>query len=334
MSDHEPHVGPAEQFAEHLLNMNQQLTNELGAVKIEVAELRARAMSVPPAPANSSRPIGRDPKPFSGQRDQVETFLSHVRLLIRLRPDRFSNDTDKCLFTASFFEGSAFSWFQPLLVKDPEELLLNFDKFTNILSRTFGDSFLRENAEDRLLDLKQTGSVAAYSSEFRRRAAHVDINELGLVAIFRRGLKPALQSELLKIRDHFETVQQLSDIAIRMDQRIYFKEPSHHKSHDTHRRPAPNHRRDFAPANPRPTPVVEESMDMELGATTLYKPLTKEEKDRRRSAGLCMYCAKPGHIALRCPAKNRTRTVAATTVSFNLVDPNIPESEKALSKNV
>lgn len=138
----------------------------------------SRAQSVPDAIPLT--PFGREPKPFAGQREHLESFLDHLRLIFALQPQSFPTDKQKVLFTASYLEGPAFSWFQPLLTKDDEELLSDFAKFTNGLIHTFGDTYLMENAEDRLHDLKQLTSVAHYSSEFRRLAAHTRINEEGL----------------------------------------------------------------------------------------------------------------------------------------------------------
>lgn len=49
--------------------------------------------------------------------------------------------------------------------------------------------YLRRKAEDRLRELKQTSSVAAYISTFNVLAALVDWNEASLAARFRTGLK-------------------------------------------------------------------------------------------------------------------------------------------------
>ena len=237
------------------------------------------------------------------------------------------------MFAASFFEGAAFSWFQPLLTADPEHLLQSFEQFATRLLRTFGDSFLKENAEDRLLELRQTGAVAAFSSEFRRLAAHVGINEAGLVAIFRRGLKPSIQDELAKIPDHFDSVAALTEVAIRIDQRMFARQ---------HSRRAPDSRSDFPrrvvarpPVHPAPVHVHhDQSVPMEIGSVNRFKPLSNEEKDRRRREGLCMYCGKPGHVALRCPAKRPSQRAAATKMTFNLVQPDSTVPEPSSSKNV
>ena len=69
-----------------------QLVQENQSLRAEMQHLRARFDAANLAVAtqtatndqgsNSSR-LARDPKPFSGQRDVVEPFLDHVRLVLR-----------------------------------------------------------------------------------------------------------------------------------------------------------------------------------------------------------------------------------------------------------
>lgn len=288
------------------------------------AQVQAPAPGSTPVPEQSmSRaPLGREPKPFGGQREHLELFLDHLRLIFALQPHRFPTDKQRVLYTASYLEGAAFSWFQPLLTKDDENLLSDFKKFAEALVQTFGDAFLAENAEDRLLDLKQTTSVANFSSEFRRLAAHVRINEEGLVALFRRGLKPQIQDELAKIRERFTTVNAMSETAIRIDQRFFARKQIARSAHGAPFRFVPQGGSSrFVPHANRPSaretvsapsrPFERDPNAMEIGSATRYKPLTTEEREHRIRQHLCLYCGKDGHVAKSCPNKV-VRRVAAT----------------------
>ena len=46
---------------------------------------------------------------------------------------------------------------------------------------------------------------------------------------------------------------------------------------------------------------------MEIDAAHRRGPLSEAEKQRRRANRLCLYCGGPGHIAIHCPHRPRTR---------------------------
>ena len=66
------------------------------------------------------------------------------------------------------------------------------------------------------------------------------------------------------------------------------------------------------PAN-TPTP-------MEIDTTRRRGPLSEEEKQRRRTNRLCLYCGGPGHIAINCPHRPR-RQVNQIVASSNCTKP-------------
>jgi hypothetical protein len=51
--------------------------------------------------------------------------------------------------------------------------------------------------------------------------------------------------------------------------------------------------------------------------STRFKSLIQEEKYRRRSKGLCLYCGEPNHIAQNCPNKGRFKARVATSINKN-----------------
>ena len=59
---------------------------------------------------------------------------------------------------------------------------------------------------------------------------------------------------------------------------------------------------------------------MEVDAARRRGPLSDAEKQRRRTNRLCLYCGGPGHIAIHCPHRPRTRQVNQVSAS-NKVDP-------------
>ena len=45
-------------------------------------------------------------------------------------------------------------------------------------------------------------------------------------------------------------------------------------------------------------------MEIDAAKVTISSKLSLEEKERRRKLGLCLYCGKPGHIAINCSLKS------------------------------
>ena len=62
---------------------------------------------------------------------------------------------------------------------------------------------------------------------------------------------------------------------------------------------------------------------MEIDSTRRRGPLTETEKQRRRANRLCLYCGRPGHIAINCPHRPRRQIyqVSANT-KLDLDSPN------------
>ena len=62
-----------------------------------------------------------------------------------------------------------------------------------------------------------------------------------------------------------------------------------------------------------------------------FKPLTNEEKERRRKYNLCLYCGNPGHVATTCPNKAKKirsiETPSATTQSNSAESKNNSSSK-------
>lgn len=67
--------------------------------------------------------------------------------------------------------------------------------------------------------------------------------------------------------------------------------------------------------------VHSEVEDMQINALH-FKPLTEQEKIRRRQEGLCLYCGEPKHTAQHCPKKQRNHKMRGTSVKEDNVSEN------------
>jgi hypothetical protein len=170
----------------------------------------------------------RAPKPFSGEdRSGLETFLSQCRLVFLITPESFRNEQQKVLYSASHLEGTAYSWFQPILQRyDPDsdsptpEELSSFKSFSAALSRMFGDPNLIGTKTRELRVLRQATSVTAYASEFQRLRAFISWNDRAFYDQFYDGLREDVKDGLATLETGANTLEELIQKAQRIDNRI------------------------------------------------------------------------------------------------------------------
>ena len=148
-----------------------------------------------------------------------------------------------------------------------------------------------------LAELRQgEGLVADCSIRFRTLAAECHWNKEAQWDMFLHGLADRVQREIYAL-DLPPSLNGLIELALRVDARLtrmerrgLFNTPS--------RGPADGR---FSGGD-----VVSPTYDhepMQVGRARL----SREEKDRRRSLGLCMYCGGAGHQAHTCPVKGQAR---------------------------
>ncbi len=155
----------------------------------------------------------------------------------------------------------------------------------------------RREAARVLAELKQgERSVSEYSIEFRTLAVECRWNDEAQWDMFLHGL-----ADRIHVRSTSWTYQRISTdswswllewmhVSSRMERRI---PPSRHPGLTESQRSsggdAVGHIHDPEP--------------MQVGRARL----SREEKERRRSQGLCMYCGAAGHFASHCPVKEQAR---------------------------
>ncbi len=63
-----------------------------------------------------------------------------------------------------------------------------------------------------------------------------------------------------------------------------------------------------------------EPMQLTLHQSTKHPRLTEEEKERRRSQRLCLYCGEAGHFRQNCPHRPINRDNAAVSLTLNCLN--------------
>lgn len=283
----------------------------------------------------SGRHFMKPPEYDGKNRTYCSTFISHLNLYIKGNPAEFPDDTSKVTFAASYLRDAAFRWFEPHLLQEHSQLLYDYNLFLEELERNIGDPDKGRTIIRAIRSLSQTSSASAYTSEFTRLSAYLsDWGEQALMSQYYDGLKDDVKNAMAFADRDFESVAEMSNFAIRMDNRIYERRLDSRRSQtsnrpsQTHSKPSQTQHRQSQPPprNPasgqyqaRSNPVSSSSstdMDLDAARNKRFQPLTEVERQRRMQQRLCLYCAESGHILANCPHrkghKQNTRRLNGT----------------------
>jgi len=117
------------------------------------------------------------PAKYYGDRDKTKTFIFQLRLYWTVNDDAFPDSRSKVVFAASYCQGRALEWVQPYMMEYLEKgwnktlhrdtaHLLDPVNFITQLQTMFGEIDPKQEAEGRLLRLKQTSTVPHYTAAF------------------------------------------------------------------------------------------------------------------------------------------------------------------------
>ncbi|RAL58204.1 hypothetical protein DID88_002307 [Monilinia fructigena] len=124
-----------------------------------------------------------------------------IALPDKFNQDKFTEKESKSIWAVSYLRGEAGKWIQPYLrdyfehddrerMQPTRTIFDSFEGFKTEIRRIFGNSNELEVAEDKIFNLKQTGSALKYATEFRRYAGTTKWDEVAIMSHYRKGLKP------------------------------------------------------------------------------------------------------------------------------------------------
>jgi hypothetical protein len=257
-----------------------------------------------------SKPKIDSPEKFSGKREDWKSFQSQLELFFLAQGSQYPTDTAKIMFAISRLgDTAAYKYMEkhiPAFKLDDEErptIISNIDKFWSVMTRNFGVTNAHIVAESQLRALRQKGSALDYTNKFVQLVADTEWNDAAKISQYRIGLKESVQ-ETMSRQEEPRKFSEFSDLAIEIDTRQYgyFLQRQPVRSTTTL-----NSARNSTPVSvPRPfapaASVAAPSMAMDLSQAQ-HRPVSAEEKQRRRDNDLCSYCGLEGHWVKECPTK-------------------------------
>ncbi|KAK4701803.1 hypothetical protein P7C70_g4420, partial [Phenoliferia sp. Uapishka_3] len=290
-----------------------------------------------------------------GSKTSVRNFITQCDINFNLQPLSFNTDRAKIMFASSYLIEDAFNWIQPYISASPDMLLdptnswfLTWEAFSAKLNQIFGDPDLKASAARKILLLKQETGVPVYTAEFRRLSVELTWNDETLRVLYYKGLKDSIKDQLS--RDELpntliEIIVQAERIGNRQNVRATERDASkansntHNTSgsasHTTSRPRNDQGQYQQSPAVAAPSSNVPDANgDIQMNASRrtnqpsaassnksfVRGPLTDDEKNRRRTHGLCLYCGRSGHLFNDCPIK--PARLASSAATFSLTSPN------------
>lgn len=231
------------------------------------------------------------------------------------------------LYAAHLLEGRALNWVQGFLAEylDPtienksprtEQLFSSFANFAQELKNYCGVQNEEREAERKIWNLKQLGSVSNYAAQFKSITMLLDWDDSSLASHFYRGLKDEIKAIYIH-RPRPTTLQGYIDDATFLDSNI------HEFKYEKGQQPQIPTKKVTGQANQaKVRQPYYGPMPMDLGQSERRpkkqhrkkgEKLSQKEREERLKKGHCLYCDKPGHQAKDCRAKGQRQNNSAVS---------------------
>ena len=316
LETHEANQDQVMRFLQDLASRFDQLQTSLGTPN---PQPQVQPAAAPVAPVAESHSLKLSPPiRFSGDSKACRGFLSQCTIHFELLPQYFLSDRAKIAYIISLLSGEALAWAAPLWeLNDP--VVSSLPVFLKLFRNIFEEPARVSSAASALLRLRQESrSVGQYSLQFRIHSAELSWNNEALVATFLHGLSDRVKDELAgrTIPTDLDGVISLcNQIDIRFQERTLEKRRQH---------PLALSQPEIPSLRPVEHPLPTEE-PMQLGRTRL----SPEERARRRTLGLCLYCGGKSHFRDTCPLRPEKRS-GSIHLEGGVLDPEISPSPSRL----
>ena len=258
-----------------------------------------------------------DVEAFDGTDNRnFRNWVTQMGVFFDTQPQKFGTDQARIFYAGNRLRGDALQWYGRQIKDaakvgtDEHPVWVTWTAFVESMRDLFGRRDEEIEARRRLDNIKQGNrELVAYINELEQLDSLASLSDELKLYIFKRGLSQGLRDRLALWPHELTNYPEASQAALQLNRQTEEFQQLSQKPYRAQPRQTPTPSASQATTNVQvgvTTPADPDAMDWSVDASSLpRKAITAEEKQRRRTEGLCHYCAGKGHIAANCPVKQQ-----------------------------
>lgn len=223
----------------------------------------------------------------------AKQWMMRMATFVAMNKRKFPEERQVMMWILSNMEGVAADWAQPYMEKiisgDLDGPTQDLHHLEGAFYSAFGDPDAKRAAQRKLHELKQTGTIHDYTTEFRTLAAELSLNDEALRLQYELGLHWKVKEVLSNRENPPDSIEELILACTKIDNIRRENEASR-----------PNKNQHFQKTPKVNTSTVTTVTKAAVALEDSPNFVSREEKDRRKANRLCLKCGRSGHGIKDC----------------------------------